>query len=155
MGLVRRDACVTLSGSQTSDSTSPRQAADPGLDITGRASLSASLQRWRRATRLILRELPSRAAQGRARPRADRDRKSTRLNSSHVTISYAVFCLKKKEQAGARTVGHRLRGPHRPKRTLSCPDQAPAQGWHHGTTPAPSTTAPRGTPRRYLHDYCA
>src|SRR5690606_41558487 len=24
----------------------------------------------------------------------DRDRKSTRLNSSHVTISYAVFCLK-------------------------------------------------------------
>src|SRR5690349_23641808 len=26
----------------------------------------------------------------------DRDRKSTRLNSSHVEISYAVFCLKKK-----------------------------------------------------------
>src|SRR5207249_12265756 len=27
--------------------------------------------------------------------RASRDRKSTRLNSSHVSISYAVFCLKK------------------------------------------------------------
>src|SRR3989442_8641449 len=27
-----------------------------------------------------------------------RDRKSTRLNSSHVRISYAVFCLKKKKQ---------------------------------------------------------
>src|SRR5690625_5878935 len=27
-----------------------------------------------------------------------RDRKSTRLNSSHVAISYAVFCLKKKIQ---------------------------------------------------------
>src|SRR5690625_5307441 len=27
-----------------------------------------------------------------------RDRKSTRLNSSHVAISYAVFCLKKKKQ---------------------------------------------------------
>src|SRR5437660_6178663 len=27
-----------------------------------------------------------------------RDRKSTRLNSSHVAISYAVFCLKKKNQ---------------------------------------------------------
>src|SRR3712207_6914232 len=27
---------------------------------------------------------------------ADRDRKSTRLNSSHANISYAVFCLKKK-----------------------------------------------------------
>src|SRR5215208_1470859 len=30
------------------------------------------------------------------RRRLDRDRKSTRLNSSHVAISYAVFCLKKK-----------------------------------------------------------
>src|SRR5438874_5721503 len=29
----------------------------------------------------------------------DRDRKSTRLNSSHVEISYAVFCLKKKKHA--------------------------------------------------------
>src|SRR5699024_12480143 len=28
-----------------------------------------------------------------------RDRKSTRLNSSHVSISYAVFCLKKKKKA--------------------------------------------------------
>src|SRR5437773_12497265 len=28
-----------------------------------------------------------------------RDRKSTRLNSSHITISYAVFCLKKKTPA--------------------------------------------------------
>src|SRR5207253_11441186 len=30
-------------------------------------------------------------------PQEDRDRKSTRLNSSHVAISYAVFCLKKKK----------------------------------------------------------
>src|SRR5207249_11361906 len=28
----------------------------------------------------------------------ERDRKSTRLNSSHVSISYAVFCLKKKKK---------------------------------------------------------
>src|SRR6266496_1765682 len=33
----------------------------------------------------------------RHRPRPDQDRKSTRLNSSHVEISYAVFCLKKKK----------------------------------------------------------
>src|SRR5690606_20536057 len=33
----------------------------------------------------------------------DRDRKSTRLNSSHVKISYAVFCLKKKTQAEKRS----------------------------------------------------
>src|SRR5438445_2645241 len=31
-----------------------------------------------------------------------RDRKSTRLNSSHANISYAVFCLKKKKPEGAR-----------------------------------------------------
>src|SRR2546426_6276738 len=30
-------------------------------------------------------------------PRAAQDRKSTRLNSSHLVISYAVFCLKKKK----------------------------------------------------------
>src|SRR5436305_9638270 len=32
----------------------------------------------------------------------DEDRKSTRLNSSHVRISYAVFCLKKKKKLAAR-----------------------------------------------------
>src|SRR5438067_9905657 len=37
------------------------------------------------------------------------DRKSTRLNSSHVSISYAVFCLKKKKQ------------PHPPERPGSAP----------------------------------
>src|SRR5437667_5990044 len=31
------------------------------------------------------------------------DRKSTRLNSSHITISYAVFCLKKKKQNNYNT----------------------------------------------------
>src|SRR6266498_4969442 len=39
---------------------------------------------------------PSAARRG--RPRGPGDRKSTRLNSSHVRISYAVFCLKKKKQ---------------------------------------------------------
>src|SRR5439155_19779617 len=32
------------------------------------------------------------------RPASRIDRKSTRLNSSHVAISYAVFCLKKKKE---------------------------------------------------------
>src|SRR2546430_5751650 len=32
-----------------------------------------------------------------------RDRKSTRLNSSHSQISYAVFCLKKKKKSPYRT----------------------------------------------------
>src|SRR2546427_4821609 len=34
-------------------------------------------------------------------PMGERDRKSTRLNSSHSQISYAVFCLKKKKQVNA------------------------------------------------------
>src|SRR5437867_9858624 len=33
----------------------------------------------------------------------NRDRKSTRLNSSHRTISYAVFCLKKKKKRAPRS----------------------------------------------------
>src|SRR3712207_8020605 len=36
------------------------------------------------------------ARQRRSQRRGGRDRKSTRLNSSHANISYAVFCLKKK-----------------------------------------------------------
>src|SRR2546430_13101931 len=35
-------------------------------------------------------------------PSEERDRKSTRLNSSHSQISYAVFCLKKKKQQQER-----------------------------------------------------
>src|SRR5437667_1175946 len=35
------------------------------------------------------------------------DRKSTRLNSSHITISYAVFCLKKKKTSESGTHGAR------------------------------------------------
>src|SRR5256885_10499543 len=37
---------------------------------------------------------------------ASRDRKSTRLNSSHLVISYAVFCLKKKKQYHLHTLHH-------------------------------------------------
>src|SRR5207249_10204909 len=37
------------------------------------------------------------SSDGTTGPDALRDRKSTRLNSSHVSISYAVFCLKKKK----------------------------------------------------------
>src|SRR5207249_12086364 len=40
---------------------------------------------------------PGHRVAARPRPSHHRDRKSTRLNSSHVSISYAVFCLKKKK----------------------------------------------------------
>src|SRR2546427_9248720 len=51
---------------------------------------------------LVARELGGRGRRVRRRPRQEgelrraRDRKSTRLNSSHSQISYAAFCLKKK-----------------------------------------------------------
>src|SRR5437764_10762192 len=53
----------------------------------------------------------------------DRDRKSTRLNSSHRCISYAVFCLKKKkthttaQRTNRHTVAH-----HGPLKAPSAPD---------------------------------
>src|SRR5256885_9660186 len=36
----------------------------------------------------------------------ERDRKSTRLNSSHLVISYAVFCLKKKNNTSSSSFHH-------------------------------------------------
>src|SRR5260221_4709925 len=35
-------------------------------------------------------------------PSGEKDRKSTRLNSSHTVISYAVFCLQKKKKSSIR-----------------------------------------------------
>src|SRR2546426_6563846 len=46
---------------------------------------------------------PGDDAAPRARLRRARDRKSTRLNSSHLVISYAVFCLKKKNKDEAES----------------------------------------------------
>src|SRR2546430_3069229 len=43
-----------------------------------------------------------------------RDRKSTRLNSSHSQISYAVFCLKKKKNTTRDALMHAQRREHTP-----------------------------------------
>src|SRR5690606_42028300 len=54
-----------------------------------------------------------RAPQARARQLHQRiDRKSTRLNSSHVKISYAVFCLKKKNKDTTDRAHDRPHEPH-------------------------------------------
>src|SRR2546426_2727217 len=44
----------------------------------------------------------------RQRPITSRDRKSTRLNSSHLVISYAVFCLKKKKRINCNIIMTRI-----------------------------------------------
>src|SRR5262245_62518467 len=72
-----------------------RRALDLGPTIIRRKSphCPGAVRRWyRRALRLGLRRDHA------IRPRTVLDRKSTRLNSSHLGISYAVFCLKKKKQ---------------------------------------------------------
>src|SRR5256886_6978294 len=58
-------------------------------------------------------QFPRRIPEGMERPyflmgtETDADRKSTRLNSSHSQISYAVFCLKKKKKKHLRANGMR------------------------------------------------
>src|SRR5437868_7816073 len=72
------------------------------------------ISRWGRSAppRGVADEAPRRAGARTKRPllgrgrRRRRDRKSTRLNSSHVSISYAVFCLKKKRKG---QMGRRVR----------------------------------------------
>src|SRR3989337_3248868 len=49
---------------------------------------------------------------GRQRPEVLRDRKSTRLNSSHGSTSYADFCLKKEHEAEPPRGGPAPRRPH-------------------------------------------
>src|SRR5256885_3116415 len=57
------------------------------------------------------------------------DRKSTRLNSSHLVISYAVFCLKKKKCRGedARDLGGSRLEPSTPP-PLDVPGRGPRYG---------------------------
>src|SRR5438874_5298613 len=52
----------------------------------------------RQGTLRALRGVPRSSGEGALRVPWREDRKSTRLNSSHVEISYAVFCLKKKNE---------------------------------------------------------
>src|SRR5438132_9031300 len=60
-----------------------RRSSDLGMRLNRRRRTSVTAQ-----TRTVGRSI---------RARRPRDRKSTRLNSSHTVISYAVFCLKKKK----------------------------------------------------------
>src|SRR5436190_17676949 len=72
-------ACRNLLSSPT------RRSSDLGR-AAGRAAITAVVDRQHaEAAALQIGQPP------------DRDRKSTRLNSSHTVISYAVFCLKKKK----------------------------------------------------------
>src|SRR6266699_1840065 len=75
-----------------------------GNDASPRARQRAATGKQRRPNYFLLGgRHPGRVSEGvlgwfqLRNPRGRLDRKSTRLNSSHVRISYAVFCLKKKK----------------------------------------------------------
>src|SRR2546426_2352225 len=58
-------------------------------------------------------------------PVFERDRKSTRLNSSHLVISYAVFCLKKKKKRPIiKNTNEKM--PGRTKEAKQCPEERSA-----------------------------
>src|SRR2546426_5020625 len=59
-------------------------------------------RRWRAAASLMA--IVSGCFVASANRRSYEDRKSTRLNSSHLVISYAVFCFKKKKRRGIASV---------------------------------------------------
>src|SRR5690606_42140742 len=77
------------------DQSSKQVAALLGLSD---AAVRKRLSRARQALREDLLERSAWRARDRRLRTAASDRKSTRLNSSHVKISYAVFCLKKKKK---------------------------------------------------------
>src|SRR5256886_10484668 len=61
---------------------------------------------------------------------SDRDRKSTRLNSRHSQISYAVFCLKKKNPTTAVIPLTHRKHPHRFIVITSCHPDAASDDWN-------------------------
>src|SRR2546428_7541270 len=69
---------------------------DRGRDLDHGAVIPRSGDRRKRTA--VNPSVPWRWGRQRSVPSASRDRKSTRLNSSHDQISYAVFCLKKKKK---------------------------------------------------------
>src|SRR5207302_2144623 len=88
--LVPRDFSITgIAAGRWAETMTPQlTAADVPASELGRLAVDLLVERL---------EHPA-AAQLRCR-----DRKSTRLNSSHVKISYAVFCSKKKKSGTVRT----------------------------------------------------
>src|SRR3712207_8791459 len=77
------------------------RSAAPQVDprLRGRLPDGVQLDAARAQARGAARRAAQRARSGAELPRHQvRDRKSTRLNSSHANISYAVFCLKKKKK---------------------------------------------------------
>src|SRR3712207_7332671 len=86
--LPRPDALPIWGGTAAPPPQQPRAPADGGRPADGERAAAQRVRRLPPERRRQLRLAVPRGA-------APVDRKSTRLNSSHANISYAVFCLKK------------------------------------------------------------
>src|SRR5688572_31456819 len=94
--MIRRPPRSTLFPYTTLFRSVRRAVALPRGATGGRRVRARAGHRARERRRLRDRRRP--ALPPRRQRRANEDRKSTRLNSSHSQISYAVFCLKKKKK---------------------------------------------------------
>src|SRR6266540_5287576 len=104
--LVRPPEAITWQATRVHGITNQDVAELPGIDAVAeniRAQLDGAVVVAHNAgidLDVLTRELPGwqpAAVVDTLKLARFRDRKSTRLNSSHITISYAVFCLKKKK----------------------------------------------------------
>src|SRR3712207_9355894 len=93
--MIRRPPRSTLFPYTTLFRSNEDNHAEPALErLRGRLQIDLGLAASRRAREQEVRAV---ASVHRGRDPLQGDRKSTRLNSSHANISYAVFCLKKKK----------------------------------------------------------
>src|SRR5438552_14474759 len=116
--------CATLEGPENCRGARVRPAQEfvagllPSLVIVGRPNVGKStlFNRLTGTRRSIVTDEPGITRdriygkaewRGRELEIVDTDRKSTRLNSSHQIISYAVFCLKKKKNSKKKQKTHR------------------------------------------------
>src|SRR5690242_20813584 len=99
--MIRRPPRSTLFPYTTLFRSARTDSAAEVVVVLG-AEEGASPSRTRRISRIMF------AGLSREKQRAASDRKSTRLNSSHMSISYAVFCLKKKKQLQSRADNHNI-----------------------------------------------
>src|SRR5690606_41994120 len=81
----------------------PRSTLFPYTTLFRSQGLAAARVPWQRPHVVDVEGADDDDRGHRSGPQAGEDRKSTRLNSSHVKISYAVFCLKKKKKKKIHT----------------------------------------------------
>src|SRR5437868_1437098 len=91
-GALTQETCIAVTGEVKADARQPggHELGLTNLEVIGASPLDYPIQPKEHGVDHLLDHRHFWL-------RAGRDRKSTRLNSSHVSISYAVFCLKKKK----------------------------------------------------------